>query len=43
MLIMVLAAWMYSIAASFMRLRALILEREEDAEWVRDLPELNVK
>ena len=29
MLIMVLAAWMYSIAASFMRVRAIILERED--------------
>jgi heme exporter protein C len=43
MLIMALAAWMYSIAASFMRVRAIILEREEDADWVRHLPELNVK
>ena len=43
MLIMVFAAWMYGIAASFMRVRAIILEREEDADWVRDLPERNVK
>jgi len=36
MLIMALAAWMYSIAASLMRLRAIILEREADADWVRE-------
>jgi heme exporter protein C len=40
MLVMALAAWMYSIAASLMRLRAIILEREEAAEWVRELPEV---
>jgi heme exporter protein C len=43
MLLMALAAWMYSIAASFMRVRAIILEREEDADWVRDLPELKAR
>jgi len=36
MLVMALAAWMYSIAASLMRLRAIILEREADADWVRE-------
>jgi heme exporter protein C len=35
MLLMALAAWMYSIAVSLARLRKLILERERDAEWVR--------
>ena len=35
MLLMALAAWMYSIAAAFARLRGIILERERDAEWVR--------
>jgi len=35
MLLMALAAWMYSIATSLSRLRAIILERERDAEWVR--------
>jgi heme exporter protein C len=35
MLLMALAAWMYSIAASLMRVRALILEREADTDWVR--------
>ncbi len=35
MLLMALAAWMYSIAASLARVRAIILERERDMEWVR--------
>jgi heme exporter protein C len=35
MLLMALAAWMYSLATAFARLRAIILERERDAEWVR--------
>ena len=35
MLLMALAAWMYSIATALARLRAIILERERDAEWVR--------
>jgi heme exporter protein C len=35
MLLMALAAWMYSIATAFARLRGIILERERDAEWVR--------
>jgi heme exporter protein C len=35
MLVMALAAWMYSIAAALCRVRAIILERERDAEWVR--------
>jgi heme exporter protein C len=39
MLLMALAAWMYSIAASLMRVRAIILEREADADWVRALDE----
>ena len=43
MLFMALAAWMYSIAASLMRLRAIILEREEGTEWVRQLPELQAR
>jgi heme exporter protein C len=40
MLIMSLAAWMYAIAASLMRVRALILEREAEADWVKELKEL---
>ena len=35
MLIMALAAWMYSIATALCRVRAIILERERDAEWVK--------
>ena len=32
--LMLFACWMYSIAASFWRVRSLILERERDSEWV---------
>ena len=35
MLLMALAAWMYSFATAFARVRGIILERERDAEWVR--------
>ena len=35
MLLMALAAWLYSIATALARLRRIILERERDAEWVR--------
>jgi len=35
MLLMALAAWMYSIAVSLARLRRIIRARESDAEWVR--------
>ena len=35
MLLMALAAWMYSIATALCRVRTIILERERDAEWVR--------
>jgi heme exporter protein C len=35
MLLMALAAWMYSIAAALCRLRTIILERERDAAWVQ--------
>jgi heme exporter protein C len=37
MLLVALAAWMYSIAASFMRIRSLILERESDSDWVQTI------
>jgi heme exporter protein C len=37
MLLVALAAWMYSIAASLMRVRLLILERESDSDWVRTI------
>jgi heme exporter protein C len=35
MLLMALAAWMYAIAVSLARVRALIVERERDAAWLR--------
>ena len=35
MLIMALAAWMYSIAVALARSRTLILERERQADWAR--------
>ena len=37
MLIMALACWMYSIAAALARVRWIILEREQQAEWVANL------
>jgi len=37
MLLVALAAWMYSIAASLMRVRSLILERESDSDWVQTI------
>jgi heme exporter protein C len=43
MLIMALAAWMYSIAAALMRVRSIILERESGAEWVAQLPEVKAR
>ena len=36
MLLMALAFWMYSIAASLLRVRSIILERERNADWVRE-------
>ena len=35
MLLMVFAAWAYSIAVAFVRVRVLILERDIDTEWVK--------
>jgi heme exporter protein C len=43
MLIMALAAWMYSIAAALMRVRSIILERESGAEWVAQLLEVEAR
>ena len=40
MLLMALAFWMYSIAVSLARVRAIILERERHAGWVADLEEV---
>src|SRR5688572_21158657 len=37
MLIMVFSFWMYSVAASLLRVRAVILERERNAGWVNTL------
>jgi heme exporter protein C len=37
MLIMALAFWMYAIAAALIRVRAIILERERHADWVKAL------
>jgi heme exporter protein C len=39
MLLMALCFWMYSIAAALTRLRAVILEREAQSDWVLELPE----
>ena len=39
MLVMALAFWMYSIAAMLMRLRAIIIERERNSDWVKALKE----
>jgi heme exporter protein C len=36
MLVMVLAFWMYSIAVSLARVRAIIVERERNAVWLRE-------
>jgi heme exporter protein C len=40
MLLMALALWMYTIAVSLFRVRAIILERERHTGWVASLPEL---
>lgn len=37
MVVMALAVWMYCIAAALMRVRSIILERERNAQWVREL------
>lgn len=39
MLIMALAAWMYTIAVSLARARALVLERERQTDWARTVLE----
>ena len=40
MLLMALGFWMYSIAASLLRVRCIILERERNSEWIGQLQEL---
>jgi heme exporter protein C len=39
MLIMALAAWMYTIAVALVRARSMVLERERQTDWVRALLE----
>ncbi|OIQ79460.1 heme exporter protein C [mine drainage metagenome] len=41
-LLMSLAAWMYTIAVTLARVRVIILERERDAEWVAQITEVTV-
>ena len=41
MLFMALCLWMYSIAVALTRVRALMLERESHADWVRQLAEVS--
>lgn len=41
MLVMALACWMYTIAVSLCRVRAIILEREKNAQWVRNIREVS--
>ncbi len=41
MLIMALGFWAYSIAVALARVRCIILERERDSAWVRQLPEIH--
>jgi heme exporter protein C len=43
MLIMALACWMYSIAVALCRVRAIILERERNTQWVQELLSANQK
>lgn len=40
MLLMALGVWMYSIAATLLRVRCIILERERNSEWTGQLQEL---
>jgi len=37
--VMALAFWMYSIAVMLMRVRAIMLERERNSDWVKALEE----
>ncbi|NYT62819.1 cytochrome c biogenesis protein CcsA [Alcaligenaceae bacterium] len=40
MLLMALAAWMYTVAVALMRVRCIILEREQHAGWLDELKEV---
>jgi heme exporter protein C len=37
MLLMTIAFWAYSFAVVFLRTRAIVLERERQAQWVIDM------
>jgi len=39
LLVMMFACWFYAIAMTFWRVRSIILERERNTQWVRELPE----
>jgi heme exporter protein C len=39
MLIMAIAAWLYTIAAALIRVRSIILESERQTEWVANILE----
>lgn len=39
--IMMFACWFYAIAMTFWRVRSIILERERNTQWVRELAEVN--
>ncbi|WP_442593362.1 heme ABC transporter permease CcmC [Parapusillimonas sp. JC17] len=41
MLLMALAAWMYTVAIALMRVRCIILERETHAGWLNELNEVD--
>lgn len=40
MLLMALAFWMYSIAVALLRVRCIMIEREQRTRWVGELPEV---
>jgi heme exporter protein C len=37
---MLAACWLYAIAVVLARVRSIILERERNASWIADLPEV---
>jgi heme exporter protein C len=39
MLVMAIAAWFYTIAVALVRVRGIILERERQSEWVKEILE----
>jgi len=43
MLLCTLGLWAYAIAAALMRLRSIVLEREQGADWIAHLPEVQAK